>query len=619
MRRADRQRSIVGRTLALGATALVTAVLTGCTAAPTAPQANPATQEADGVAGATRSATSQVQQAEALLVKAEDARVFAADDDANRRVAHEVPAHAPGALPTVVLTPRAQPYGLPDLERLGAAARRSPAVWDVVEPVVVEDGATLRLDNPGATLRLVSGRAGFTSIVGLRGTVALVGAPDAPLTITTVDPTTDEADTTTADGRGYVRAIGGRLDVTDVHLSDLGFWSGRTGGLSWTGNATRPSTGTATRTLVERSHYGMFAGRTDGLVVDGGAVRDNEVDGLLVHRRSRNVSVTGLESSGNGRNGVTVTAGARDVALRGVRSTANAGDGIRVDGSAPSVEATTAGAGTADPAAAAASTEPGRDFTVERCAVVDNGDSGITAAAATALSLVGNTVSGNRDGIVVRGAGAGPAPTQQRVTGNVVAARQFGIAVRDGTDDIVVEGNSVRAATVAVQVADARAELHDNVVESASRYGVSLTGAVSGSVVRANRLAGQGPVAVDMNRMLPGAAVTVADNDESAWSVDRDEVAYWSHYVADHPMVLLWLLILLVPFGAAMWTRRHRRATPTDDDPESDDEIDTAAIATTASPTTRGFRRHRREDVETTFAMPITRVTVVSSEPAGKQ
>ncbi len=50
------------------------------------------------------------------------------------------------------------------------------------------------------------------------------------------------SDRLTDDGRAYLRSIGGQVSIVDAEISYLGFWSGRTGGLSLTGTD-RPDSG----------------------------------------------------------------------------------------------------------------------------------------------------------------------------------------------------------------------------------------------------------------------------------------------------------------------------------------------------------------------------------------
>lgn len=551
--------------------------------------------------------------AQARIVAAEDDRVYAIVSSPSSEAPYEVPAVAPSVVPTVVLTPRERPYDLPALQRLGAVEPLDGGDWMLTRSVLVARGAQLRIDAPGAVLRLASGTAGAASIIAFKGTLTMGGAPGAPLTVSSWDPAAQAVDTVLDDGRSYIRSVGGRMDLTHVQASDLGFWSGRTGGVAWTGSAGEPGTGSATATTVQRSHYGMFTSKVDGLTISGGAVRDNATDGLLVHRESAGVSVRELEATGNARHGVAVSAGTERILLSGITANGNADTGIRLDGAPLAATASAGGASTA----------PGRGFTVERCTVAGNGGTGILAAGTAGLVLRDNAVSGSPDGIVVRGAVAAP-----ELRGNTVSAGEFGIAVRDGVTDAQLTGNTVDASTVAVQVADAAATLRENTVSRAARYAVSLVGAVDGSEVQGNVMGGRGPAAIDVNRVGLGSSVAITGNDERAWTVDRDDLAYWTAYVVDHPLILLWLLILLLPIAAQLRARyrrgerRHPYAHVPPGPVERMDPVDRIALgrAVAAAGRTTSRRGHppvphpEPEATESTVSMPVTRVTVVSGE-----
>lgn len=596
---------------------------------PAAPAASLAAPDAE-----EQLASDATGDAQARTVTTEDDRVhvIVSDPPAGTPAPYEVPPSAPSNVPTVVLTSRAEPYDLTSLARLGAAERLAPDTWMLTRSVLVARDAELRIDAPGTTLRLTSGTTGFASIVAFKGGLALSGAPGAPLTVTSWDPATGDVDTRLDDGRAYLRGVGARMDLAHVTATGLGFWSGRTGGVAWTGSASAPATGTALDTTVTASHYGLFVGRAADLEISGGAVRNNAVDGLLIHRGSTRVTVRDLVSTGNGRHGIAVSTGTEQVTLAGVTTTGNTGNGIRLDG-APLAEGATAGG---------ASTAPGRDALVERATVTGNGGPGVLADGLAGLRLLDSTVTDNPDGIVVRGAAVAP-----RLVGNTVSAGGFGIAIRDGVTGAEVAGNTIGSSVIAVQVADAVAAVRGNTVDDATRYGISLVGVVNGSEVGDNRLAGRGPAAVDVHRVALGSNVALAEDDVAGWTVDRDNVAYLRSYVADHPLLLLWLLILVLPVAAQVRTRRRARtgiAHPYAHVPPGPPAAVAARAAADAlPPAPNGSRRgatarttgdgrtgsrygrpatppHHStgpfEVVEATTQMPVTRVTIVSGEGA---
>lgn len=576
--------------------------------------------------------TTTDQERQAELVEAEDDRLLSIvteppPDGAPYEVATDQ------AIPTTVLTARARPYDLPALKRLGAVVRQADGSWLLTRSVLVGRGAELRISEPGATLRLTSGPAGFTSLIAFTSTLAL-GGPDAPLTITSWDPATSTPDTEPADGRAYVRTVGGRMDLTGVDASDLGFWSGRTGGVAWTGSSGEAATGSTNATSVSRSHYGVFISDASGLSLDSLTVADNELDGLLLHRDTDGVTARGVVANGNGRDGIAIAQGAQNITLTDATASTNGGNGVRIDGSPLATTATPGGVSIA----------AGSGYSVERSTVTNNGEAGLLATQAEGLRLIGNTVFGNRDGILVRGVTERP-----QLADNRVDADDFGIAVRHGVAEAQLTGNQIGTAVIGVQVLDASADLTGNNVTSASRYGASLVGEVGGSSVNGNVLAGRGLAPVDTNRVAVTASVDLGANDETGWVTDRDELRFWLDYVATHPLLLLWGLILLPPIAAQIWYRRHNRqqneivhpyahvspgpnsrpepAVPAC--PAYSDLFD-AGIGNTVAITSLGRsgprgpqRRHDPRGprptadpgaVSATTALPVTRVTVVSGE-----
>jgi parallel beta-helix repeat protein len=570
--------------------------------APSEPAAPPRpTAESD--AGGTLTTSTASGEKQAALVDAEDMRITQITSGSPpSQVPYEVAA-GPQSLPTTVLTARSRPYDLPALVRLGAAEHALDGAWVLTRSVVVAKGATLNVQQPGAVLRMTSGPGGFASIVAFKGGLMLAGDAAAPLTITSWDPITQSPDVDVDDGRAYIRAVGGRMDVSRTVISGLGFWSGRTGGLAWTGSATAPSMGSLADADISRNHYGVFTSRSTDLVLSDSAVYDNDLDGVLVHREATRLTARNITTTGNGRDGIALVRGAAHIAISGVTAARNAGDGIRIDGS-PLAETATAGG---------ASTARGAWYLVERSTASDNAGSGIEVVSADGLVISGNTVSGSVDGIVVRG----PA-TMPQITGNTVDATGFAIAVRAGVTGARLRDNTVGSAAVGLSIADSVAEIGANTV-TASRYGMSLVGDVSGTSVIANRVTGRGLAAVDLNRIAVGATADVAGNDQDGWVTDRDNVQYWTGYAEDHPLLLLWLLILLIPIAARLWATRRRRAAAHPYENVAPGPAASEALARAPLTLVHSAPRppaRRPDDVPVTTALPVTRVTVVSGQGA---
>jgi hypothetical protein len=492
-----------------------------------------------------RELTAVQAERQSRLLEAEDQRLF--------RLVSSVPF---GSLPytagrgsgsTVVLTPAVRAYGLADLEALGAAVANDHGSVDLVRHVLVAPGATLRVAAPGTTLRMRSDGQGFVSVVAWKAALVFTGGPGAPLTVTSWSPSSGTADPSPVDGRAYLRTVSGSMTLDHVRVSDLGFWSGRTGGAAWTGSPRAAAAGAVAHSTVTGGHYGLFAAGSRNLRISDSAFVGNDVDGIALHRRAVGTVVTAARAVGNGRHGVSADLGSEDLRLSDVDVSRNAASGLSFSG-APLA---------AGPTAGGASTRTYGRLSVTGGRAEDNGLVGLRIVHCSSVSVRGFTVDGGRDGIVLVRTRF---PTVVR--GAVVrGAHRFGISLQNGVADL--EGNRLSGGRTAIRVQDARGAVRSNDVRAAHHYGVSVSGASAGSVVVGNTLLGRGPAAVDTFRLDRGADVTVRRNEMSHWTVDEDDGLYWSRFVPRHPMVVLWLVVLFLPLLTSLRARSRRTAPGT--------------------------------------------------------
>src|SRR5438105_1572450 len=120
------------------------------------------------------------------MVAAEDQRLRVLLHHANRIIVPGV-VPIPGALPTLVLPHRPDPYTLADLQTARAVVPVSqPGGVLLVDNVLVLQGATLKLGGSGlSTMLMNSSATGFASLVTWGGTLTLAGdSAQAPLAIT---------------------------------------------------------------------------------------------------------------------------------------------------------------------------------------------------------------------------------------------------------------------------------------------------------------------------------------------------------------------------------------------------------------------------------------------------
>lgn len=472
------------------------------------------------------------------LVLAEDARLL-------RLVSAVPPSGAPYVVgtragATLVLPAAGRAYGLADLVRLGAV-RTGAGPPLLVRHVLVGPGAALDLRQAGQ-LRLASGPAGFTTLVAWRGRLSLAG-DGGSLEVTSWNPAAGAPDRTVADGRAYVRTVGGRLDLRDARLSDLGFWSGRTGGAAWTGSSGSPATGTVRSVEFDGNHLGAFLSRTSGVRVSSATFRGNAVDGLALHREARDTSVVDSTAEDNGRHGFAAVRGARGLVLERPRSVRNRGHGVLLDGRPLSSGISASGA---SPLSYGGSTVRGGT-------VAGNAGAGVAVLGGHDLVVRGVALRDNTDGVRVRGGAVG-----LRVEDNVISgSARYAVSLAGG--QARVAGNRVEGARTAVHVRDGAAEVSGNTVADARDHGVSVVGASGGSRVVGNTVTGRGPSAVDVERVAPGHDVRVAANVAQGWHRDRDNSDYLAGFLPDHPLLVLWALMLALPVvGHLRRPGRHR-------------------------------------------------------------
>jgi hypothetical protein len=447
-----------------------------------------------------------------------------------------------GAVDTLVLTPRVLGYGLPDLLALGAAEQQPDGGVLLTHSVFVAPGARLMIEAPGTSVRLRSEQSGFVSLVAWKATLVLAGADGSPLRVSSWDPGKGDVDSDVVDGRAYIRDVSGDMQLRDVNASHLGFWAGRTSGVAWTGSSNTVATGSIAASTFSRSHYGVFVSRGKDLNVTDSSFTANAVDGLSLHRGTVATTIRSSSSSGNGRHGFSADKGSESVAFTDVTAAGNAAHGIFFNGT-PLTQGGSAGG---------ASLRAYGTVAIVGGALRDNGKAGLRVVGGHDISVSGTSVTDNHDGIVLADT-VTPTTVQDVV---VTGGHRLGISVTGGS--AAVAGNRVSGAWTAVRVRDAAVSVTGNVVTGATNHAVSVVGAAKGSSLVGNTISGRGPSGLDTYRLAPGVSVSRSDNDVEGWTKDRNDWAYWSQFVPNHPMLVLWVLVLGLQLRFAVPRRRRR-------------------------------------------------------------
>jgi putative cofactor-binding repeat protein len=454
---------------------------------------------------------------------------------------------------TFVLTARGLDYGLSDLIAGGAAEEQPGGAVLLTKHVLVAPGARLSVSAPGPTLRLRSDASGITSLVAWKARLEVSGGDDRELTLTSWDGERRGVDDEVADGRAYVRIISGDVEFAHVKARGLGFWAGRTGGVALTGGSSGPVAGAITDSSFDDGHYGLFASETDGLEVSGSSFTDNAVDGITLHRQSVATTITDSRMEGNGGNGISAEQGSEEVTLTDVDATANAEYGVYFSG-APLADGLSAGG---------ASLRSYGDLTVTGGRLRDNVKGGVRVVMASDVAIVGTELTDNRDGVVLVDTAAPATVVGTTVRGD----HRFGISTSGGA--ATISDNEVAGGETGIRVRAASATVTGNTIEQAGNHGISVVGAAVASSVVDNTVAGRGPSGLDLHRLAPGVVVEQSGNDLEEWVQDRDNWVYWSTFIPNHPMLVLWVVILGAPLCLAARARRNRLTpgTPPYEDP----------------------------------------------------
>ncbi|GGK44888.1 right-handed parallel beta-helix repeat-containing protein [Streptomyces flaveus] len=554
--------------------------------------------------------TPEESETQAALVAAEDKRL-----DQVRAVAAVAPLKGAkwsqpyrldtGSGYTLVLTGRTKPYSISDLLSLAPQTfvRKRDGSYLLTENLYLNAGAKLKLSNPGGlTIRMASSNKGFVSIVSFGGRLTLEGTAQAQMKIGSWDTRTNKPDIDVRDGRAYIRAIGGQFDMKYATVGNLGFWSGRTGGLSLTGTD-RPDTGNidgpdtptgddlnqreraeaadkaeeeaeetpssggvlaqppgelttpdsrftvpdmsyvsaeVDHSTVTGNTYGLFVSGATGVSITDTKVLKSFQDGLVLHRYVTNADVERTTSKDNGGNGFVLARATQQVKITGSTARDNGGNGFILSGRPLA----------SGPSASGESISSYGNNSVSNSTAEDNGRYGIEILGGVDVGVQNNNVRGGDMGIVARKDAAKVAITGNRLKGQI---RQ-GISIRDGVTAAQVTGNIVENADTGVYIRDSVAEVRGNTIQDATNHGVSMVGGVGGSTISYNVIAGVGPSALDTVRA--GGDTDIKKNQTFAW---HDTSSFWTkfrHYAS--PMTLLWtFILLLILLSAVMGQRRH--------------------------------------------------------------
>jgi nitrous oxidase accessory protein NosD len=451
-----------------------------------------------------------------------------------------------GSSYTLVLPARTEAYSTADLLALapGTFRLQDNGAYLLSENLAVMAGATLSLASPDPakplSLRLESGAQSFASVVALGGSLTLGGTAMAPVTITSWDSAKAGPDRNTVDGRAYMRVVGGHAAFTYADVSELGFWSGNTGGLSLTGsdevgtfNGQQPTPGEAEAatggarllpeadlaTLTKESAqdysvvtagidnvrlrnnaFGLFITNARDIAVRDTTITGSLVDGLVLHRYVSSATISNTTSSGNAVDGFSIGRSTEGINLQGIKAEGNGRNGISLDGR-PLADG---------PNAVGTAVDAYGNNTVTAGSFEKNARYGIEVIGGSGMAIQDNRVEGNEAGIVAAGGAKGVTITGNTLLDNASQS----IAVRDAGATADVSGNSITGGDTGIYVRDATAEVAANTLDRISNHGITLLGEVKETTVTGNTVSGNGSTAIWSDA---STGVVLGDNDLLGW------------------------------------------------------------------------------------------------------
>jgi parallel beta-helix repeat protein len=386
-----------------------------------------------------------------------------------------------------------------------------------------------------------------------------------------------------------------------VNVKDLGFWSGRTGGVALTGTnrpdlgavasvgktklntsagtenpnlaltpATPGDAGTGAagdvgpadpldpgldlsiplmdyvssqinHSTIDGDAFGLFVTGANGLQITDSTVSNSLFAGIELHRFVTNGVIQRTTSTNNGGDGFNLDRASEGVVISEATATRNAGDGFSLSGRPLSD----------GPSAVGSPLVSYGNNSVSNSTATSNAHYGIEVNGGFNIGVQNNQINGSDMGIVVT-----DAATHIAITGNTLSNQsRHGIALVNGVSDASVTGNIVSGADTGIYLRDSSAGVKGNTVEHASLHGITVAGSAKGTSISYNVMAGRGASALDLTRAH--GQVSSASNQVNGWHDTTPWFFYFKKLL--HPMTILWATIFVLVVLSAIRSRSRRR------------------------------------------------------------
>ena len=462
------------------------------------------------------------------------------------------------ALPTLLLTsgthfsfaggvrarvPGKSVYTAADLISNGAMVRLPDGGALLKDNVFVSSGARLELSSSDVdAIYLDNTPSASASIVAWGGDLDFRGTSQLPLTLQGWDETTMTPARDTGVGRPYIREVAGTMTLLHARVSALGFWSGRTGGVAWTGLSTHPSYGGAILSTFTGNTYGAFVTRGHDVRFSGDLFESNQLDGLHFHRGTVGSSATYSAAVRNGANGFHVDRATSRTFLQHDLSQHNATNGFLVDGRPLVISASASGNGVT----------PGQGTRIQNSAAIGNGRTGILIEGGNRTVLKADEVCAKLTGIALR-YGASNSIVDAN---DVRCGSRTGLRIGPQAPGALVYGNAVSGARIAMLVTSpgGSVEIDKSLITLASVFGISVRGVNSIVFGKDNVISGIGFRAVDSR--AEATPPHLSGSNTANWAYARNGTVLT--YLEFHPLAVFWLSLAFLVLVGCVWTRRRK-------------------------------------------------------------
>ncbi len=404
------------------------------------------------------------------------------------------------------------------------------------EHLVVGPDARLVIRAPEVQeLRLYSGPRGLASLVGVRARVEIAGAERARVRIRSWDPALRGPDRIGVDGRAFLTAMGGAMDMSRADVTDLGFGTGWTSGAAWKGGAGGKCRGAVANCRFERNFIGAYTFEADSMRWTDNVFANNAGYGFDPHDHSDYFTVTGNRAHDNGSHGIIFSRGCRGNVVRGNFSYSNRGHGIMLDDGKV--------ANDGDPRHLQAVPSTGNVVDTNE---VWNNDVGIALQGGNHGWVRGNLVHDNRFGVRLHQS------VGNMVTGNTIrGTRESAIYLYDGSDGNHVVDNRIHGGQGGIVVKNSVGNVvENNAIQGVTARGLVIAGRADLTTLRRNRISGRGSQAIDVGKATGLSPDAATDNRTRQWISPRLPLL----------PLLVWSIVLIVPPVMMLSVRRKRRS-----------------------------------------------------------